>query len=66
MRRKRGLRRGPLEESPWARVPPIIIRSNRVLEEGKEREGDDETSGGREGMEEYRVCGSTGSELTGV
>lgn len=30
------------------------------------REGDDETSGGREGMEEYRVCGSTGSELTGV
>lgn len=37
-------------ESPWARVPLIIIRSNRVLEEGKERERerDCETRGGRE------------------
>lgn len=60
--------RSPLKESPWARVPLIIIRSNSSLGREKEekRQRDEKGKGGSGRSGEYRVCGSTGSELTGV
>lgn len=51
--------RSPFEESPWARVPLIIIRSNSkrerrketVRQEGKEGSEERERAGGAENIE---------------